>query len=153
MARGPNKVYTSNFKHKVLTFYQPKVKGSGFKALADRFDIVGGPRAVARWYKKWDGTVKSLNPEPRPGRSSSLSNLQKKRYIKEFVDAANQRGEVIKYRDVQDNVSKKTKVNLSIRHIQRIGKKEFKFGYSLATRSLMGTGIVFHFFSLFVYIT
>jgi hypothetical protein len=145
MARGPNQVYTAAFKHNVLLNYKPNTRGSGFKALADRFEISGGGHLVALWHKKWDGTVKSLCSEPRPGRTPHLSKVLKKRHIDDFVAKANQTGELVNYRSVQDNVFRKTKVRLSRTRIKTIGRKEFKIGYSLAKRSLIGAGIPFHF--------
>jgi hypothetical protein len=148
MARGPEGVYTSAFKYQVLSQYQPRSRGHGFQALAKQFDIPGGARTVRRWHQSWDGTKKSLQSEPKPGKVSKLSNVQKDRHIRNYILQCNRDGERVTYRMVQSNVKKMTKKNLSLSQIQRIGKKELNISHKKTKRSLVGTGIVFHSFTL-----
>ena len=68
-------------KQRILEEYQPGVRGKGFKALAKRYSIESGPKAISKWYQKWDGTKESLEKESGGDRRSILSDKEKKTHI------------------------------------------------------------------------
>jgi hypothetical protein len=52
--------YPPRFIHTILKQYKKGVRGSGFKALASRYNIKGGHKLISAWYAKGDGTIYSL---------------------------------------------------------------------------------------------
>jgi len=52
--------YDPHLKQTILQQYKKGVRGHGFQALANKYDIKGGAMAVPYWYNQWDGTESSL---------------------------------------------------------------------------------------------
>ena len=73
------KIYTAAFKHDILLAYKPKIRGSGFKALAKRFKIPGGHITISRWDAKWNKTQESLETTKGGDTRSILTTKGKKK--------------------------------------------------------------------------
>ncbi len=132
--------YSAEFKQRVLQHYKEKTRGSGFLALAKRFDIKGGAGEVQRWYKRWTGSARSLERRPGSGRPQVLTKLEKKTHILKFVERCNKKGEVVDYPRVRQNVMNKTGKQISLREVRRIGREEFNIRWKRTTRTLMAQG-------------
>lgn len=116
------KIYSPDEKQKILQEHQPNVRGKGFKALATRFKIEGGHKAIRLWYKGWNGSVKSLRKLSGGDRRSIFTNKEKKVHIKKFIDKASQ-SDPVSYPEVKDNVERKTGKVASLTTVKKIGKQ------------------------------
>lgn len=96
--------YTSQFKHSVLEEYRPGVIGRGFKSLAKRFKVKGGHRVIMHWYKRWDGTIYSLNPQPKGHRPRTMTPQGVDQYNLEFVKSMNRKRTQVNYKIVQAHI-------------------------------------------------
>ena len=99
--------YPPRFIHAILKQYKPGVRGSGFKALASRYNIKGGHKLISSWYAKWDGTISSLTKQSGGDRRSILTPEEKKKYVYDFI-VKKSKTEAATYQEVQRNVEKKT---------------------------------------------
>lgn len=70
--------YSAEYKHAVLQHYKEKTRGSGFLALAKRFDIKGGKEVVRGWFARWNGRVESLGRRTGSGRPQILTQSELK---------------------------------------------------------------------------
>jgi hypothetical protein len=113
--------YDPHLKQTILQQYQKGVRGHGFQALANKYNIKGGAMAVSYWFNHWDGTESSLTKHSGGDRRSILTPEEKKKYIKRFVDKKS-KTEASIYAEVLNNVEKKTKKSLTLRTVQRDGK-------------------------------
>lgn len=116
------KIYSPEEKQKILQEYQPKVRGKGFKALATRFKIKGGHKAIRFWYKRWNGSVDSLRKLSGGDRRSIFTDKEKKVHIKKFIDKAAQ-SDPVTYPEVKNNVELKTGKVASLTTVKKIGKQ------------------------------
>src|SRR5438067_1092500 len=135
--------YTPSQMHKMLQEYQPGVRGHGFKALAKKFNIQGGAGLIRSWFRKWDGTEKSLI-KSSGDHSSILTEKEKKRYINDFITKASD-VEAVTYPEVLANVEKKTRKRPSIATVRRYGK-EFKITSKKRKIALESEGMISLFF-------
>jgi hypothetical protein len=99
--------YPPRFIHTILKQYKMGVRGSGFKALASRYNIKGGHKLISAWYAKWDGTIYSLTKQSGGDRRSILTPEEKKKYVYDFI-VKKSKSEAATYQEVQKNVEKKT---------------------------------------------
>lgn len=120
-------------KHEILLQYEPHVPGCSFQDPADTYTVKGGRRTVERWFKDWDGTPQSLERKAGSGRKPQLTIAQKKKCIRDFVEARHRAGEHVSWKDVQENVYVHTRYKLSEATIGKIGRTEF--GISSKTTS------------------
>ncbi len=116
--------YTPEFKHNILTLYQPHSRGNGLKALATRFKIKSGEPLLLRWYRQWNGTVESLKRSKQSGRPRALSTTESKIYIRNKIAKHNQQFHGISYPQLYDSLPSKIKQKISIRSFQRYGLKK-----------------------------
>lgn len=114
--------YTSQFKHNILEEYRPGVIGCGFKSLAKRFKVKGGHRLIMNWYKRWDGTIDSLNPKPKGHRPRTMTPQEVDQYILEFVKSMNRKRAQVNYKSVQAHIESQLNRKVPIRTIRRYGK-------------------------------
>ena len=114
--------YTPQFKHNVLEEYRPEAIGCGFKSLAKRFKIKGGQKLIIGWYKRWDGSIDSLNPKPRGHRPRIMTTQEVKQYILKFVESMNRKRVQVNYKLVQAHIESQLNVKVSLRTIRRYGK-------------------------------
>jgi transposase len=143
--------YSPSEMHEILKEYQPNVKGSGFKALATKFNVKGGAKLIRLWFRKWDGTENSLEKISGGDHRSILTEKEQKKHISKFIDKASDI-EAVTYPQVVKNVERKTKKKPSLRTVQRIGKK-FKFTSKKRKRVLESEGILCMLLCLFVYVS
>jgi transposase len=132
--------YNAAFKHRVLKHYKANTRGSGFAALALRFDVKGGRRVVRGWWTRWDGTLASLERSRGSGRKPLLTENEKKKHILKFVENANKKGTVVDYPEVVKNIKKETGKDVSVRTARRIGKTELALRYKNTKRALISQG-------------
>jgi hypothetical protein len=111
-------------KHAILLQYAPGVRGCGFKSLAARYGIKGGPTVVSVWYQHWDGTPQSLKEQPRSGRPRALSSTQVRRHVAAPIRNANRTARAVSYPSLLPQVQAATDSNVSLSTIKRYGKKE-----------------------------
>lgn len=132
--------YSAEFKHNVLRLYKPNTRGSGFKALAARFDIKGGGIEILRWWKRWNGKKTSLERREGSGRPQVLTSAEKKKHMLRFVEANNKKSQPVNYHHVRQRVVEKTGKQLSLRRVRSIGKSELGLRWKKTTRSLYSQG-------------
>jgi len=111
-------------KQHILLEYTPGVRGCGFKALAARHGIAGGATLLSAWYRRWNGTVQSLEEEQRSGRPRALSSAQVRRHIAAPIRAANRAARAVAYPTLLTQVQTATDSNVSLSTIKRYGKEE-----------------------------
>ena len=117
--------YSPNFKHNILTLYQPNVYNKGFKSLSTQFKIQGGAQTIKNWYDRWDGTEQSLNRHPTTGRKPILNTTQIRQFIKTPIRKKNQTHKPIHYQTIYQNLKKTINKQISLRTVQRYGKETF----------------------------
>jgi len=114
--------YTPQFKHNFLEEYRPGVVGCGFKSLAKRFKVKGGHRLIMDWYKRWDGTIDSLNPKSTGHWLRTMIPQEVKQYVLEFVESMNLQLVQVNYKIVQTYIESQLNRKVPIRTIRRYGK-------------------------------
>jgi transposase len=119
----PMKWSPPEWKHFILTQYRPRQHGSGFDALARRYGVVGGGRTIKDWYDRWDGMVESLRRKAGAGRPRQLSSSEVQQYIIAPIREKNRRSHAVRYTDLLQPLQQKTGKKVSLRTIQRYGKK------------------------------
>ena len=112
-----------NEKHNILTLYSNKAHNYSFKSLARQFNINGGGRTIQNWYERWNGTPQSLDRKRGSGRAPVLTSAEVNKCIKLPILYRNRNHRPIHYPEVFVNVKEKTKKQISLRTIQRIGKE------------------------------
>jgi hypothetical protein len=115
--------YSAEFKQEVLSHYHERQRGSGFGALATRFQVPGGKGTISRWFNQWDGTIASLQQHPSVGRPSILQPAEIKQHIGTAVQSHNRHHQSIHYTDLLQPVRAATHTSLSLRTLQRYGKE------------------------------
>jgi len=134
--------YSKAFKERVVREYQRGVRGKGFGALSTRFKI--SKLLIQKWWRKWNAggrSVEAFEDEAGGDRKSILTQREKDRYILDFVAHKNANGEAVDYKDVQKNVVKHTKKDVSERTVSRIGKEELNLSWKKTTRTLVSDGM------------
>ena len=132
--------YSAEYKHAVLQHYKEKTRGSGFLALAKRFDIKGGKEVVRGWFARWNGRVESLGRRTGSGRPQILTQSEKKTHILKFVERMNKKGEPVDYPAVLVNVREKTNKQISLSQLRHIGRHEFNLRWKKTARTLVSQG-------------
>lgn len=110
-------------KHHILLEYQEHCRERSFAALAARHGIKGGRKVVARWYRRWDGTARSLQELPRSGRPPLFSTAQVRALVQRPISAANRAHRAVHYTDLMPRVRAATDNGVSLRTVQRYGKE------------------------------
>jgi transposase len=126
--------YPVSYKERVVREYEPGVRGKGFKALGNRYNLA--PRLIKLWWKKWeDGgrTREALEQQHGGGRRSKLTDKEKEKHILEFVNEKNAMAEPVDYLEVHENVIATTHKEISLRTIQEIGKEELGLTWKKGT--------------------
>lgn len=131
--------HTPEFKQRVLAHYEPGVRGSGFAALAKRFDL-SCPRLVRDWWNKYDGTKRSLAKATTPNRKRKLTAEESEKHIKKFVIKKNKAGESVDYGAVQREVKRGTGKDVHVRTLRRYGQEDHGLSFKKTTRKLHAEG-------------
>jgi transposase-like protein len=129
--------YPNAFKERVVREYKKGERGKGFAALSKRFKV---PKSVIQdWWKQWVAggrTIEAFEDRAGGDRRSLLTEREKERYIVDFVSLKNHKGEAVDYTDVHQNVVKKTKKEVSLPTVQRLGKEECNLTWKCTTQTL-----------------
>src|SRR5689334_5595584 len=133
--------YNSWFKQHVLQHYQPGVRGSGARAVAQKFDLPNH-KVVLNWAAVWDGTSDSLERKEGSGRKRKLTPEESKAHIEQFVVKRNRRGIATTYKEVKEEVEAKTGKDISARTVRRLGREEHKLTSKMVTRKLAIESII-----------
>ena len=112
-----------SLKHKILLESCAGDRRHSFSSLASRYGIRGGERTIQRWHTQWDGTPISLERRRGQGRKAILTPKQVQQNITKPIRRANQDHVAIHYTDLVDTLRKETHQNVSVRTVQRYGKK------------------------------
>ena len=115
---------SADTKHAILLEYIPRSATHNFAALAHRHAVKGGAEVVRRWHSQWDGTPLSLKEKKRTGRPRSLSRAEINRHVRAPILAANRAHRAVSYTQLLPEVQRKTGKQLTLRTLQRTGKKE-----------------------------
>lgn len=116
--------HSSDFKHFILSQYQPNSRDHSFRALS-RFPGVGvSATAIENWYSRWDGTPQSLERRGGSGRPRVLTRAEIAHQILPRVRAANRRHEAVHYTDLLPTVMKATGKTVSIETLRRYGRQD-----------------------------
>jgi transposase-like protein len=83
------KQFTPEAKHAILLEYVPRSPTHSFVALAERHGVPGGESTVRGWFKRWNGTMQSLRPQPRPGRPPLMTPQQVDELIRAPLEEKN----------------------------------------------------------------
>ena len=113
-----------SFKPDILREYCAGNRRHSFSSFASRYGVRGGARTIQRWYAHWDGTPQSLNRIGNAGRKALLTPRQVEQYIIKPVRRASQHHVAIYYSELMDTIHDKTPVDVSLRAVQRYGKKK-----------------------------
>jgi hypothetical protein len=116
--------FSPETKHAILLEYTPRSPTHGWEALARRHAIQGGGRTLRNWHRRWDGTAASLQDKQRSGRPPALSRAQVSRHVRAPILAANRAHRAVHYTELLPEVRQKTGTEVSLRSLQRYGKKE-----------------------------
>jgi hypothetical protein len=138
--------YPPHLKQTILLQYKKGVRGSGFRALAKKYDIKGGHKLVSSWYSKWDGSESSLKKSSGGDRRSILTSKEKKRHVGDFIEKRAKK-EAVTYPEVKKNVELKTRKRPALRTVNDYGKA-FNITSKKRRRMLKSEGIFFTIFSM-----
>ena len=118
--------FTPRFKQEVLRQYVAGDHGHSFDALARRFHIPGGRRAVSSWHRQWNGTPLSLERKPGSGRRALLTPTQVARLIVKPIRRCNRNHVAVEYPQLLESVEQELGHPVSLRTLQRYGREEGK---------------------------
>lgn len=112
--------YSPHLMHTILLQYKPGVRGSGFRALAKKYNIKAGHVLISKWYRKWDGSESSLKKQSGGDVRSILTQKEKKKHVADFIEKSSKK-EAVTYTEVKKNVELKTKKSPALRTVQDYG--------------------------------
>jgi hypothetical protein len=113
--------YSDEFKQEVLSLYHKGQRGSGFAALARRFQIPGGGRTICRWFNQQNGSVPSLQQHQAVGRPRILQPTDIQQHVGTVVQSHNRHHQSVHYPDLLRPVRAATHTSISLRTLQRYG--------------------------------
>jgi transposase len=126
--------FSPKLKQHILTLYTPHSRERSFAALARQYGVAGGESTVRRWHRQWDGTERSLQPKPKPGRPRLLSKRQLARHVQLPIKNKNRAHAAVHYPDLLQPVREKTGAQISLRTLQRYGKERLHAKSKHATK-------------------
>ena len=115
---------TAIAKHHILIHCQSRGRGETDVSIARRHGVVVSSQTIRNWRSRWDGTPQSLERADTAGRPHILTQSQIQRYISAPILAANREHRAINYSTLLRQIREKTGKSISLRTLQRIGKKE-----------------------------
>ena len=127
--------FTAELKQVILEQYSPRDRAHSFAALARLFTVKGGKGTVERWHQQWNGTVESLKQKKRSGRPSLLKKEERRRHILIPIQRRDRSHTPILYPELLGRVIVNSGRKLSLRTLQRYGKKDegIKYKRTMAT--------------------
>ena len=74
------------------------------------------------WYKRWDGTIDSLNPKPKGHRPRMITPQEVDQHILEFVRSMNRKRAQVNYKVVSAHIESQLNRKVPTRTIRRYDK-------------------------------
>jgi transposase len=136
MSKRTHMQYSADTKHNILLQYRPHVRGCGFAALAKKHNVKGGARLVQLWYRGWNRSPESLKKQTTSHKPRILEAVEVKQHIRDYVEEQNQQAEPVGYKEVKEHVDQEIEKEVSMRTIQRYGKRDAMLSYKRTTRKL-----------------
>jgi transposase len=118
------KQFTPEQKHSILLEYVPLSATHSFAALAVRHGVAGGRRTIENWYQRWDRTAASLQRKEGGGRPRVLNSREVQQHVRTPILRANRKHKAVHYPALLHPLQQKTGKEVSLRTVQRYGKKE-----------------------------
>jgi len=134
MAAGYAK-YGAWFKQRVVEAYRGGMHGGSARAIAKHYELPCH-KLVTQWHAAFHGTSQSLEKKCAGGRKRKLEDEEAQTHVKEFIENANKRGKAVSYADVHREVKQQTGKTMSLRTIQRVGRRDFNITDKMTTRKL-----------------
>lgn len=131
--------HTVDFKLRVISEYQPGVRGHGFAAVAERFGVEH-KSVVRKWVSQYNGTKESLTKQTRPNNKRKMTLEESEEHINKFVAKKNKAGEAVDYGMVKKEVKEQLDKDVSLRTLQRYGHEDHGLTYKRTTRQLIAEG-------------
>ena len=133
--------YSAPFKLQIVSEYKKNQRGSGFRALARKYQIKGGAKAVRNWWLTWRSggeTLEALEPQMRGHRRHKLTESEEKMIV-DFVTQRNDEKKSVDYKQVHKHIVRKTQKQVAYTTIKEIGK-ERGISWKKTTRTLSVEG-------------
>jgi hypothetical protein len=111
-------------KHAILLHARSRGADQSLDDVAAVHGVAGGRRTLAKWRRKWDGTPRSLQRKAGSGKQRILSKAQVSRHVRAPLLAANRAHRPVHYTTLLPTVRQKTRTQVSLRTVQRLGKQE-----------------------------
>lgn len=118
------KQFSAEAKQHILLEYRARSPTRSFSSLAARHGVGGGADTVYRWYRRWDGTQRSLEKRERSGRPRVLSKREVQQHVRAPILRANRAHKAVHYSALLPSVREKTGKEVSARTVRRYGKEE-----------------------------
>jgi len=118
------KQLSADTKHHILLEYRPRSPTHSFSALAAAHGVKGGKQTLLKWYQRWDGTARSLQHKPVPGRGRVLSRVEVSRHVAAPIRNSNRACRQVRYTKLLPQVQAATGKDVSLRTLQRYGHDE-----------------------------
>jgi len=115
--------YSSGYKKAVVDYWTENDEGGSLGALARRFKIKGGAKTVKRWIDGFDGSEQSLVERSRSGRPRILTCKESYQTILFPILSSNRSSTAISYTSLIPSVLHQTGKSISLRSIQRYGRR------------------------------
>lgn len=116
--------YPAEFKQRMCETFLKQSPRITQKQLCIVNHIAGGPRTLRRWLRRYDGTQDSLEPEWGGGARPKLTDVQKRRFILDFVRRCNKAGEHVTWEKIHAHVCDKIRQPISMHTVKRYGHDE-----------------------------
>jgi hypothetical protein len=101
---------TAQRKHDILIHCQSRRTSESEVDIAAAHGVLASRKTIFNWRRRWNGTPQSLERKVGSGKASILT--------------ANRSHRAASYTKIYDLVKQKTRKNLSLRTLQRIGKEQ-----------------------------
>jgi hypothetical protein len=115
---------TAQRKHDILIHCQSRRASESEVDVAAAHGVIASRKTIFNWRRQWTGTPQSLMRKDGSGRASILTPSEVNRHVRAPILAANRSHRAASYTKIYDLVKQKTRKNLSLRTLQRIGKEQ-----------------------------
>jgi transposase len=127
--------YSEEFMRMIARKYSPNKRGSGYQAIANLYELPS-PNLVKYWVEKYKETKGEMKNRAGGNRKRKLDDEECEEHVRKFVVQNNRDGIAVTYKDVQNNVKKRTRKDVSLRTVQRYGKELCALVWKRTTRKL-----------------
>ena len=115
---------TAQRKHDILIHCQSRRTNETEEDVAAAHGVMASRKTIFNWRRRWNGTPQSLERKVGSGKASILTPAEVSRHVRAPILAANRSHRAASYTKIYDLVKQKTRKNLSLRTLQRIGKEQ-----------------------------